>query len=136
MTSIDFQSLEAQVRAEADHKVQVLREVVESHTALTNDRDRFLAADAERVRHLNALVSEARAAGIDIKTLKPFAVEHLTPSRRAPSKVGGTRRRRAKKSDAKHVSTPAGPQVPTPEGDAGEQSAQHPEATDRNAISA
>ncbi|WP_020109766.1 hypothetical protein [Nocardia sp. 348MFTsu5.1] len=136
MTAVDFQSLEAQVRAEADHKVRVLREIVETHTALTNDRDEFLVADAERVRQLNALVSEARSAGFDPKTLKPFTVEHLSSSRPAGSK-SGTRRRRTKKAESEHVSAPAaGSETRTPQGDASGQSVPHFESTDRDAISA
>ncbi|MFJ6099360.1 hypothetical protein [Williamsia muralis] len=98
-TAINFESLEAQVRAEAERKVTVLREIVAAHTTLTHERDAFLAADAERVRQLGALVSQARTAGFDDKTLKPFEVDHLTIAR-AGSKAGGSRRRRSNKKDA------------------------------------
>lgn len=137
MTSVDFQSLEAQVRAEADHKVQVLREIVETHTALTNDRDEFLVADTERVRRLNTLVSEARSAGFDTKTLKPFTVEHLSASRPAATKAGGSRRRRTKKDEPEHVSAPtAVHDNHAPQSEAGEQSAPQADSADRTAISA
>ena len=105
-TAINFESLEAQVRAEAERKVTVLREIVAAHTTLTHQRDAFLAADAERVRQLGALVSEARAAGFDVKTLKPFEVEHLSSSRTG-SKAGGSRRRRTNKKDAADQNTAA-----------------------------
>lgn len=137
MTSVDFQSLEAQVRAEADHKVQVLREIVETHTALTNDRDEFLVADAERVRRLNTLVSEAQSAGFDTKTLKPFTVDHLSSSRPTAAKAGGTRRRRTKKNEPEQASAPtAVPDNHAPQNDPGEQSASQADAVDRTAISA
>ncbi|WP_207844030.1 hypothetical protein [Williamsia soli] len=138
MTSVDFQSLEAQVRAEADHKVQVLREIVETHTALTNTRDEFLVADAERVRRLNTLVSEARSAGFDTKTLKPFTVEHLSASRPPAAKAGGTRRRRrTKKDEPQQVSTPtAVPDNHAAHRNPGEQFAAPADAADRTAISA
>ena len=105
-TAINFESLEAQVRAEAERKVTVLREIVAAHTTLTHERDAFLAADAERVRQLGALVSQARTAGFDDKTLKPFEVDHLTSSRTG-SKAGGSRRRRTNKKDAADQSTAA-----------------------------
>ena len=105
-TAINFESLEAQVRAEAERKVTVLREIVAAHTTLTHERDAFLAADAERVRQLGALVSQARTAGFDDKALKPFEVEHLSSSRTG-SKAGGSRRRRTNKKDAADQSTAA-----------------------------
>ena len=88
-TAINFESLEAQVRAEADRKVTVLREIVDTHTTLTHERDAFLASDAERLRKLNTLMAEAKAAGFDVKTLRPFDVDPLTAA-----KVSGPRRTR------------------------------------------
>lgn len=88
-TAIDFESIEAQVRAEAERKVTVLREIMNTHKTLTHERDAFLAADSERLRTLNALLTEARAAGFDHKTLKPFDVDPLSAA-----KVSGPRRTR------------------------------------------
>ncbi|WP_051722138.1 MULTISPECIES: hypothetical protein [Actinomycetes] len=135
-TAINFESLEAQVRAEADRKVTVLREIVTAHATLTHQRDAFLAADAERVRQLGALVSEARTAGFDAKTLKPFEVEHLTSSRTG-SKTGGSRRRRTNKKDAADQSTVATAGVSAESHSAGnEQSRAAFDAGDHDALSA
>ena len=76
-TAINFESIEAQVRAEAERKVTVLREIMNTHKTLTHERDAFLAADSERLRTLNTLLTEAKAAGFDHKTLKPFDVDPL-----------------------------------------------------------
>lgn len=88
-TAINFESIEAQVRAEAERKVTVLREIVDTHKTLTHERDEFLAADAERVRQLTALITEAKGFGFDTKTLKPFDVDPLSAA-----KVSGPRRTR------------------------------------------
>ena len=83
--AIDFESIEAQVRADAERKVSVLREIVDTHTELTRQRDAFLVDDAERVRRLSGLVAEAKAAGFDVKTLAPFHAEPLA-TKRAPQR--------------------------------------------------
>lgn len=84
--AIDFDTIEAQVRADAERKVTVLREIVDTHTDLTREREAFLSADADRVRRLTALLAEASAAGFDRKTLAPFHAEPLSTKRPAPRK--------------------------------------------------
>ncbi|SIS23167.1 hypothetical protein [Williamsia sterculiae] len=96
--AIDFASIESQVRAEADRKVEVLRAIVDTHTQLTAARDAFFADDARRVAELSALTKEASDLGLDTKHIKPFEVSRLSPSR-------GESRRRA--SRPRKPSSPA-----------------------------
>jgi hypothetical protein len=111
-TAIDFETIEAQVRADAERKVTVLREIVDTHTELTRDRDAFLVEDAERVRRLSALIAEAKAAGFDQKTLAPFQAEPLATKRPAARKRTPAPTRRAASaqpttSDRNPSATPA-----------------------------
>lgn len=106
-TAIDFESIEAQVRADAERKVTVLREIVDTHTNLTTERDAFLAADAERVRRLSALIAEAKAAGFDQKTLAPFQSEPLSAKRPVTRKRAASRARTAS-TPSVAADTPAG----------------------------
>ena len=120
-TAINFESIEAQVRAEAERKVTVLRQIVDTHKTLTHERDAFLAADSERLRTLNTLLTEAKAAGFDHKTLKPFDVDPLATARatspRRPRRT--TRPASAANSDRSeqpgHASEPA-TAAPSPTG--------------------
>ncbi|MDV7137100.1 hypothetical protein [Williamsia muralis] len=118
-TAIDFESIEAQVRAEAERKVTVLREIMDTHKTLTHERDAFLAADSERLRTLNTLLTEAKAAGFDHKTLKPFDVDPLATAKAANPRRARRTTRPASVANSDRSELPGHASEPAPVGSAG-----------------
>lgn len=106
--AIDFDTIEAQVRADAERKVTVLREIVDTHTDLTREREAFVSADADRVRRLTTLLAEASAAGFDRKTLAPFHAEPLGAKRPATRKRTAAPRTRTTPAPADDTDSSAG----------------------------
>lgn len=107
MPELDINSIAQSVRAEAERKIEVLEQIVDTHTSITTARDEFLAADTAGVSTLSALLAEAEKHGVDAKMLRGFKVDPLTaaatPRRRG---TGAPRGRRSSTTSPTPASTP------------------------------
>ena len=105
MPELDINSLAQSVRAEAERKIEVLQQIVDTHQSITTARDEFLATDMANVSNLSALLVEAEKHGVDAKLLRPFKVDPITTGARRRSS-GASRGRRSSTSSTPPAVTP------------------------------
>lgn len=94
MPELDMTSIAQSVRAEAERKIEVLEQIVDTHQSITTARDEFLSTDMANVSALTALIAEAERYGVDAKLLRPLKVDPITTGsarRRTPGVPRGRR---------------------------------------------
>lgn len=94
----DFATLEERIRAEAERKIDVAKQLATAQRTLLAAREEFARTDAENLKAVKAATDDARAAGFTETELKSLGLlDTPTPSRGARQSVAtrrkpGTRR--------------------------------------------